>query len=274
MTQPFVKWAGGKRQLMNDIMTRIPNNYNRYIEPFIGGGAIFLALEPENAIINDVNEELINCYRVIRDSVDELINVLRIHSINGNNSEYFYNIRGLDRSEKYFNLTDEQRAARMIYLNRTCFNGLYRVNRKNQFNVPFGKYINPRILDEELIREVSGYLNRADVNIMNGNYVDVLEQCSEGDFVYLDPPYYPLNATSNFTSYTAEGFADEQQIELKRQCDILTQNGVKFLQSNSNTEFINELYSEYIIEFVDARRNINRNANARGGVSEVLIRNY
>ena len=259
---------------MNEIIDRVPNNFNNYIEPFIGGGAIFLALEPENAIINDVNEELINCYRVIRNNPDELINILRNHAYNGNNSEYFYEIRSLDRNEEYHNLTNEERAARMIYLNRTCFNGLYRVNRKNQFNVPFGRYANPTILDEELIREISEYLNRADINIFNGSYIHALQQCNEGDFVYLDPPYYPMTTTANFTSYTADGFGEEQQIELKRQCDLLTQNGVKFLQSNSNTEFIRELYSDYTIEFVNARRNINRNANDRGNVSEVLIRNY
>lgn len=270
MTQPFLKWAGGKRQLLANILPFIPDNFERYVEPFIGGGAVFFRLEPNNAIINDVNSELINCYRVIRDNVEELINILANHI---NDQEYYTEIRNLDRTEAYNNLTDIEKAARMIYLNRTCFNGLYRVNKKGQFNVPFGRYANPRILDEQLLREINMFLNDGNIDIRNGNYLDVLQECNAQDFVYLDPPYQPVNATS-FTSYTSGGFDESEQIRLKEQCDILTNNGVRFMQSNSNAPLIQELYNDYNIQIVNARRNINRNANGRGAVEEVIITNY
>lgn len=268
-TYPIVKWVGGKRQLMFELLKNMQENYNRYFEPFIGGGALFFELQPDNAYISDMNEELINLYQVVRDNVDELINDLQKHDIS---KEYFMEIRNIDRTEEYQNWSDIKKASRFIYLNRTCFNGMYRVNSKGEFNVPFGHYKNPRILDENNLINCSHLLQRTEIK--QADFSEILKKVKKGDFVYFDPPYVPLSETSSFTSYTKDGFDIDMQFKLRDVCDELDFMGVKFLLSNSDTKLVNELYENYNIKKVFASRQINANADGRGKITEVLVRNY
>ncbi len=268
-TYPIVKWVGGKRQLMFELLKNMPKTYNRYFEPFIGGGALFFELQPDNAYISDMNEELINLYQVVRDEVDELIYDLQKHDIS---KEYFMEIRNIDRTEEYQNWSDVQKASRFIYLNRTCFNGMYRVNSKGEFNVPFGHYKNPRILDENNLINCSNLLQG--IEIKHADFSEILKKVTKGDFVYFDPPYVPLSETSSFTSYTKEGFDIDMQFKLRDVCDELDTMGVNFLLSNSDTKLVNDLYENYNIKKVFASRQINANADGRGKITEVLVRNY
>ena len=268
-TYPIVKWVGGKRQLMFELLKNMPETYNRYFEPFIGGGALFFELQPQNGYISDMNEELINLYSVVRDDVYELIDDLNKHKVS---KEYFLKIRNLDRTEKYNKLSDIQKASRFIYLNRTCFNGMYRVNSQGQFNVPFGNYKNPRIVDAENLVNCSKLLENTE--ICCGDFSEILNKVQKGDFVYFDPPYVPLNETSSFTSYTKDGFDLDMQFKLRDVCDELDSKGVMFMLSNSDTKLVNELYSNYEIKKVFASRAINANGNGRGKITEVLVRNY
>ena len=268
-TYPIVKWVGGKRQLMFELLKNMPKDYNRYFEPFIGGGALFFELQPNNAYISDTNEELINLYQVVRDNVDVLIKDLKKHKIT---KEYFIEIRNIDRTQEYQNWSDIQKASRFIYLNRTCFNGLYRVNSKGEFNVPFGNYKNPRIVDENNLLNCSKLLKNTEIKC--ADFSKILSKVKKNDFVYLDPPYVPLNETSSFTSYTKDGFDLDMQFKLQDVCDELDSMGVKFLLSNSDTKLINELYENYKIKKVFATRAINVNPDGRGKITEVLVRNY
>lgn len=270
---PFVKWAGGKRQLLDKISERLPREYNNYYEPFIGGGALFFELSPKNATINDFNEELINCYIQIKNNPKELIEILREHK-ERNSKEYYLEIRGLDRLDSFSMLSDIERAARIMYMLRVDFNGLYRVNSKNQFNVPYGNYSNPKIVDEELINSISDYLNTNEIKIMSGDFEDSLNTVREGDFVYFDPPYIPLNETSSFTSYTHEGFSYEDQVRLRDTVKKLTEKGVKVMVSNSSSELTIELYREFNIHYVDVTRTNGGKSSSRGVVKEVIITNY
>ena len=268
-TYPIVKWVGGKRQLMFELLKNMPKSYNRYFEPFIGGGALFFELQPENAYISDMNEELINLYSVVRNNVYELISDLNKHEVS---KEYFLDIRNIDRTDEYKNLSNVQRASRFIYLNRTCFNGLYRVNSQGQFNVPFGNYKNPRIIDENNLLNCSELLKKTEIK--NADFSEILTKVKKGDFVYFDPPYVPLNETSSFTSYTKDGFDMDMQFKLREVCDELDSMGVMFMLSNSDTKFVNELYANYEIKKVFASRAVNANAEGRGKITEVLVRNY
>lgn len=268
---PFLKWVGGKRQLMPVIKGLIPKEYNIYYEPFIGGGAVLFDLQPKRAVINDFNEELINVYKTIKEKPEELITDLKKHI---NDSDYFYHIRALDRDDNYEKLSKIKKASRVIYLNKTCYNGLYRVNNSGEFNSPFGRYKNPNIVNETTIRAVSKYLNNNNITIINGDYEHALNGIKKGAFVYFDPPYHPVSASSNFTGYVQGGFDTSEQIRLKELCDKLTKKEVKFLLSNSATQFIEDLYSSYGIKYVKANRSINSKAKKRGEVDEVLIRNY
>lgn len=268
-TYPIVKWVGGKRQLMFELIKNMPKEYNRYFEPFIGGGALFFELQPQNAYISDMNEELINLYSVVRDNVYELIEDLSKHEVS---KEYFLGIRNIDRTEKYAELSNVERASRFIYLNRTCFNGMYRVNSQGQFNVPFGHYKNPRIIDENNLLNCSELLKKTEIKC--ADFSEILTKVQKGDFVYFDPPYVPLNETSSFTSYTKEGFDIDMQFKLREVCDELDSMGVKFMLSNSDTKLVNELYASYEIKKVFASRQINANADGRGKITEVLVRNY
>lgn len=270
LVNPILKWVGGKRQLLSDILPLIPTSYTTYVEPFVGGGAVFFELQPSKAIINDYNSELINVYEVVRDNPEELIEVLENHAKN-NSSDYYYEIRAIDRSEEYNSMSNIEKAARIIYLNKTCYNGLYRVNLAGQFNSPYGKYKNPKIVDSTTIKAMSKYLNKKGIKIQQGDYKDVLKKIRKGSFVYLDPPYMPISSSSSFTGYTEGGFSYEKQVELKKECDKLREKGIFFLQSNSDCPEIRELYSDYTILTVKAKRNINSKGNSRGEINEVLI---
>lgn len=274
LVAPVLKWVGGKRQLMDEIKRYLPEDINKraYYEPFIGGGAVLFELQPKKAIINDVNEELINVYKTIKDSVEELISILEKHE---NTSEYFYDIRDLDRDKaKYQTLSDVERAARILYLNKTCFNGLFRVNSSGEFNVPYGKYKNPNIVNEITLRAVSNYFNENKIEFRCGDFEEAIKGIRKNSFVYLDPPYDPVSDSSSFTGYAKGGFGREEQIRLKEMVDRLTEKGIKVMLSNSYTDFILELYSEYRIEIVYAKRNVNSVATKRGEIKEVLVMNY
>lgn len=273
LPQPFLKWAGGKRQLLPEIRKYIPETFHTYYEPFVGAGAVLFDLQPQKAVINDINAELVNVYYAIKDDVDELIEDLKKHE---NDKDYFYEIRNMDRTPEYEELSSVKKASRIIYLNKTCFNGLFRVNSRGQFNVPFGKYKNPQIVNEEVLRAVHAYLSSAEIEIKNIDFVSAVANAAKGDFVYFDPPYDPVSETSSFTSYSLNGFKKEDQIRLRDLCVELDQRGVKFLLSNSATDFIIDIYSEkgFIVETVSATRNINSVASKRGKIDEVLIRNY
>ncbi len=272
-TKPFVKWVGGKRQLLKQFRNLYPQDFNpttnTYFEPFVGGGAVFFDLQPENAFISDWNQELVTTYQVIRDDVETLIKELKRYPYE---KEFFLKLR----AQNPLKLSPLHVASRFIYLNRTCFNGMYRVNKKGQFNVPFGTYSNPKICDEANLRNVSQLLRTVD--IVQRDYKKVLEDAKVGDFLYFDPPYYPINRTSNFTSYTAEGFLEKEQTELRDLFQALHEKGCFVMLSNSDTPFIRKIYSELgkkiKIHTVSAGRMINSNASKRGKVSEVVIINY
>lgn len=272
LVAPILKWVGGKRQLLPTLRTMFPNNFSSYYEPFVGGGAVLFDLQPKKAVINDVNPDLILLYQAIRDNVEGVICELEKHR---NDADYFYEIRSLDRNkEVYSALSDAQKAARVLYLNKTCYNGLYRVNQAGEFNSPFGKYKNPNIVNAETLRAVSGYFNDADVQMTVQDYAKVLDNIPRDAFVYLDPPYDPLSQTSNFTGYTKGGFSHADQIRLRECCDSLNARGVKFMLSNSATDFILDQYKDYNISIIQAKRAINSNAAKRGAVDEVIVRNY
>lgn len=272
--QPVLKWAGGKRQLLNEICPRMPKEYNRYYEPFLGGGALLFHCKPEKATINDFNIELINMYKVIKEQPEELVKLLKKH-VEKHSKEHFYEVRKQDRNQHvYENLNSIKKAARTIYLNKTCYNGLFRISRQGYFNTPIGKYVNPKIVNEKVIYAISFYLNSNDIKLLNGDYKTILSITNNDDFVYLDPPYYPISKTSSFTDYTAIGFNNEEHIKLKNECDKLNNKGVKFLLSNSNCDYISNLYKDYTIDIVSVNRFINSKANKRINATEVLIRNY
>lgn len=273
LVRPFLKWAGGKRQLVPEIKAHyIPKKYDTYYEPFLGGGAVFLELQPPKAVINDINSELINCYEVVKNSLDELIEDLRGHN---NEEKYYYDIRDWDRSDEYKTKTPVQKASRIIFLNKTCYNGLFRVNSQGQFNVPFGKYKKNNFLDEVVLRAVSKYLNTNQIQILNVDFQKAVKDSEKGDFIYFDPPYDPVSSTASFTGYDINGFDKTEQIRLKETVDELNERGCKVLLSNACTDFVLNLYKQdYNIVKISATRAINSNALRRGKVDEVLVRNY
>ncbi len=271
---PVVKWVGGKRQIIDEIIKYVPDSFSTYYEPFLGGGAVLFELQPKKAFVNDINEELMNIYEVIKDNVDELIEGLKRHKIK-NDKAYFYEIRELDRDREQYNLlTPVERASRIIYLNKTCYNGLFRVNKSGEFNAPFGNYKNPNIVNETTLRAVSAYFNKAKIRFTCQDFEDALKWSRKGAFVYLDPPYDPVSETASFTGYDKGGFDRNEQIRLKKTCDKLNKKGIKFLLSNSATDFIMDLYQDYKIEVIQAKRAINSKADRRGNVDEVLVMNF
>lgn len=269
---PVVKWVGGKRQLLDEIIPLLPKRITTYCEPFLGGGAVLFSVQPSKAIVNDLNSDLMSVYEIINDDVESLIEDLKKHE---NTSEYFYAIRDIDRDrEAYQAMSKVERASRLIYLNKTCFNGLFRVNSSGEFNSPFGHYKNPNIINEPILRAVNKYFSSNDITFYNEDFAETLNRVEKGGFVYLDPPYDPVSDTASFTGYNKGGFNKSEQIRLKQCCDELTQRGVKFMLSNSSTEFIKELYKDYDMSIVNAKRMINSDASKRGVIEEVLIRNY
>ena len=273
--KPFVKWVGGKRQLLaqfRNMELYPPDGFNpvtsKYFEPFVGGGAVFFDLLPLNAELSDLNQDLVTTYNVIKSDVEQLIESLKTHKYE---KDYFLAIRSQDSSS----LNDIEIAARFIYLNRTCFNGMYRVNSKGKFNVPFGRYTNPVICDEDNLRKVSKSLQN--VEVKHQDYKAVLGSAKAGDFVYFDPPYYPVSKTASFTSYTSSAFLDKEQVELRDTVLELHRRGCFVMLSNSDVPFIREIYSNQDgirMNSVSAGRSINSKGSGRGKISEVLVTNY
>ena len=269
---PILKWAGGKKQLLSEIEKVLPREITTYYEPFLGGASVLFFIQPKIAYVNDYNSDLINVYDCVKNNIEELILDLKKHK---NSVDYFYKIRELDRDANVFNrLTNIEKASRFIFLNKTCYNGLFRVNKAGEFNTPFGYYKAPNIVNEPILRAVNLYLNENDVKYSSLDFEDFLKNVKKNSFVYLDPPYDPVSISSNFTGYTNLGFDKNEQIRLKNVCDELNRKNIKFLLSNSSTDFIRDLYSDYNISIIKAKRSINSNANLRGNVEEVLIRNY
>ncbi len=266
----FVKWAGGKKQLLSQFHKFFPEKIERYFDIFAGGGAVaFYVIQkynPKEVFISDTNKELIDTYETIKDNLNELIKILKEHKKN-HNKEYFYKIREL----KPDNLSKVERAGRFIYLNKTCFNGLYRVNSKGGFNVPIGSSKNPAILPEEDLRLISKLLKNAIIKHIS--FEGVLHYAKKGDFIYLDPPYYPLKKAS-FTTYTAGNFLEKEQKQLAEVFRELDKRGCKIMLSNSDTQFIKDLYNGYKIHIVKATRMINCDATKRGKINEVVVLNY
>lgn len=278
--KPFIKWVGGKRQLLPEIDKRLPNRLDVYFEPFLGGGALFfhLAHKIQQAYLSDINQELIWAYQATQKNVDGLIQELAYHK---NTPEHFSQIRDADKNVDYeWNWTPIQKAARFIYLNKTCFNGLYRVNSSGHFNVPYGKYTNPKIVDAENLYACNFVLNRPSVFLTCVSYkhslntIRSLVNMGRNIFVYLDPPYIPISVSSSFTQYSKDGFNMNDQSDLKLYCDELTKIGVNWMQSNSSAPIVFDMYKNYVIDRVAVKRSVSASASARRSVDEVIITNY
>ena len=277
LIKPYLKWAGGKRQLLTEIRKHLPKSINTctYYEPFVGAGAVFFELQPKKAVISDFNEQLILTYKVIKEKVEPLIKLLKKYK-EKNNEDFFYEIRNMDRdSTKFDKLSDVEKAARLIFLNKTCFNGLYRVNSQGLFNVPYGKYKNPAIYEDIVLRQISNYFNENSIIIQNVDFEQSVLTADKNSFIYFDPPYHSPDKT-NFTGYQADGFDEDEQERLRNVIIKMTKRGVKCLLSNSDTDYIRSLYEADIFRIisVQAKRSINSDSAGRGNVNEVLIKNW
>ena len=274
--RPFVKWVGGKSRLVPTLLSYFPDEFNNYYEPFVGGGALYFSINPSKAFINDLNEVLINAYINIKKRIDEVVDALKIIQ-----NEYI-NLDNLD-AKKEFYLTkrklfnqlpndDFNKTILLIFINKTCFNGMYRENSKGEYNIPFGQHDSPTICDEKNLRLVSGHLKKT--TITKFSYDDAIKTAKKGDLVYFDPPYDPLNTTSSFTTYQAGGFSSKDQEKLRDVFKKLSEKGCYVMLSNSDTPMINELYKEFTINKIYASRSINSNGAKRQKVKEVLVTNY
>ena len=291
--KPFLKWAGGKGKMLSQLSEHLPKRISEepftYIEPFVGGGAmLFYILQHysniKKVVINDVNGDLILAYKTIKDDVESLIESLN------NLEKKYYSIDAEKRSDMYYDIREQYnqhqgesvaRVSQLIFLNKTCFNGLYRVNSKGFFNVPFGRYVNPTICNADVLRADSMVLKSANIEICQGDFCEVIKQIDGLTFVYMDPPYRPLDATSSFTAYAKGDFNDDDQRKLASFCNILSEKECLWMQSNSDCSaknpedtFFEDLYNQYIINRVYASRSINANASKRGKLTELLIKNY
>lgn len=270
---PFIKWAGGKGQLVDKIWERTPNNYDTYFEPFIGGGAVLFHLKPKKAVINDVNEQLINVYRQLQTDPREVIRAVN-RLDQGPCDKDYYLLRREEYNKKILaKELDAECAAYMIWINKHCFNGLYRVNSKGLFNVPYNNKQLGKSIDEANIMSIGYYLQEADVTILCEDFETVCQRITPDDFVYFDSPYVPVSTTASFTDYTKDGFTLEDHQRLAALYKSLSDKGVKVMLSNHDVELVRELYKGFTIESVDVKRNINSNAAKRTG-KEVIIRNY
>jgi DNA adenine methylase len=277
--RPFVKWAGGKGQLLPELSRRLPISFRRYHEPFLGGAALFFNLYntdrlQHGAVLSDYNSELVLCYEIVRDHVEELISALKQHERYRLDRAYFMDVRGWDRQPDFAQRSPVQRAARTIFLNRTCYNGLYRLNNKGQFNAPFGYYKNPLICDPENMRAASAALQSVDLRV--GDFGDLAERVEPGDLVYFDPPYVPVSATASFTHYTGQAFGPADQRRLAQLFDSLMERGVYVMLSNSYTPLSRELYAAHAVStsVVYASRKINCDGRKRGQVEELIVCGY
>ncbi len=272
--KPFVKWAGGKRSIIDKLIKLVPEDYKTYYEPFVGGGALLFELQPKKAVINDYNSELMNVFECIKDEdkFSNMCNELNKHETN-HSEEYYYKIRDLDRNKTKFNkLADYKRAARTIYLNKACFNGLYRVNSKNEFNVPFGKKNKVNTYDGPNLGIIHCLLNFNDIKLQSIDFEESVKTAKKGDFIYFDPPYD--SDTTTFNSYTENGFGKDEQKRLSEVFKDLDKRGCYVMLSNYNTKLIKELYEGYNFHHITAQRNIGASAKNRGTVEEVIITNY
>lgn len=267
---PLIQWVGGKRRLVPELLRYMPENFNMYYEPFVGGGALWLAVQPQRAVINDLNAELINLYQTTRDFPRELIDQINFY-IQHNSKEFYLAIRGLDREERWQTMDDITKAARFVYLITCGFNGLYRVNRKGQVNTPYGR---PQQFDCENLIAVSQFLNTSQVTFTQNDFTDAVASAKSGDFVYLDPPYQPVSKTASFTGYTKQQFDFDDQIRVRDLFFDLQKRGVKVMLSNSDTPEIRELYAEANIHQVELQRLISAKAATRKKVNELVITNY
>lgn len=263
--RPFLKWAGGKTKLLTQYTQYFPKDFKTYYEPFLGGGAVFFYLQPKDAVVTDINLDLINAYCCVRDKLERLMPLLENHQ-QRHSKEYYYQVRS------HLVTTELERAARLIYLNKTCFNGLYRQNSKGLFNVPIGKYKNPKVYNPDLLGSVSKVLKSVKIEVRS--FESVLDYAKLNDFVYFDPPYYPLSLTSNFTAYSCYSFNEHDQVKLRNISIELAKSGVQVMLSNSDCPFIRELYKNFNIYEISAARAINSNAEKRGKITEVLITSY
>ena len=273
--RPFVKWAGGKTQIINRLKEFMPQQFNRYYEPFVGGGAFLFSIAPEHSTISDQNSELICAYKCFQNEsmYKQLICKLREHEKN-HSEEYYSEIREWDRKDNFAMLDEVERAARFIYLNKACFNGLYRVNSKGYFNVPSAKKNVVRAFDEDNFNALRSYLGKKDVLVLNQDYAKTVEAAVRGDFVYFDPPYDVFPDKNGFVDYGKDGFNKDEQVRLRDCFRELSDRGVFVMLSNHNTPFINEIYAGFNIHVIDAKRMINSDPNGRGNVQEVIITNY
>jgi len=272
--KPFVKWVGGKRQIIDKLKKYVPDEFDTYYEPFVGGGALLFELSPKKAVINDYNQELMNVFNCIKDE-DKFVKMCNElnHYEASHSEEFYFEIRNKDRDKAKFNkIVDYKRAARTIYLNKACFNGLYRVNSRNEFNVPFNKKDKINTYDGQNLGIIHAYFNFNDVKMLNMDYEEAVKDAKKGDFVYFDPPYD--SDKEIFTSYTETGFGKDEQKRLSDVFKELDRRGCYVMLSNHNTELINELYKDYHINVIEAKRNINANGKKRGKVEEVIITNY
>lgn len=272
--KPFVKWAGGKRQIIDKLMKFVPDEFDTYYEPFIGGGALLFELAPKKAVINDSNVELMNVYKCIKDEVKftKMCNELN-HYEAKHSKDFYLEIRSLDRDKsKFHRIADYRRAVRTVYLNKSCFNGLYRVNSKNEFNVPFNKKLKVNTYDGQNLGIIHSYLNFNDVKILSVDFEEAVRDCKKGDFIYFDPPYDSDKGV--FNSYTEDGFGKEDQKRLADVYKKLADRGCYVMLSNHNTRLVQELYGEFNIHVIEAKRSINANGKKRGKVEEVIITNY
>lgn len=272
--QPFVKWAGGKRQIMHKLLEFMPKKFKHYYEPFVGGGALLLEIKPQHACINDSNKDLMSIYKCLRNKkmFKLFFEECKKHEQN-HSEEYYYQIRSLDRKKSFSKLPLYVKAARCIYLNKACFNGLYRVNAKGYFNVPSGKYAKVNCFDDKNILALHKFFMKRKPIILSKDFEEAIKTAKKGDFVYFDPPY-DIVTEQSFTSYTTGGFGKEEQIRLCKLVKDLSDRGVLVMVSNSNTEFIREIYSDFNVHVVEAKRMINSKADGRGNVEEVIITNY
>lgn len=276
--KPLLKWAGGKRQILDKLKNYMPDTYNNYYEPFVGAGALLLSLDikaPKKVYINDINEDLYAIYSTLGnlDSLNELITLLDDYQ-EKHNEDFYYKMRSLDRSPRWEITPHYKKAARAIYLNKACYNGLYRVNSKGYFNTPSGKKLEVKLYDKENLYSIYNFISGGSVILSHDDFEDAVRSAKSGDFVYFDPPYDNYVNKRNFTSYSKFDFTKEDQTRLANLFKYLTKKGVKCMLSNHNTEFIRELYKDYNINVISARRSINCNGNDRKHVEEVIITNY
>jgi DNA adenine methylase len=281
--KPVLKWAGGKRQIINQLIEAMPKKFNKYYEPFIGAGALFFEIKPDISVINDINLEISNVYTVLSNKLktSKLVDLLKEYENKHNNlesleskSEFYYQIRALDRLDSFKKLKDFEFLARTIYLNKACFNGIFRLNSDGYFNVPFGKRDKVNLYDRENIESINNFLSNSNTKVLNGDFESALKDVEKGDFVYFDPPYDVIKDKNSFTTYSKEGFGKADQERLAKLFIELDKKGAYLMLSNHNTQLIRELYSKFNIKVINAKRVINSKSSGRGNVEEVLITNY